>query len=94
MTMQSDFLKTCVRDFKIFIDTSSLSDDGADKFFQNIVPILERERKALIVPKSVGLELMKLANEWLSRSVSRTSQSMPGDTVKLDLAGIKGWADL
>lgn len=32
--------------------------------------------------------------EWLSQSVSRTSQSMPGDTVKLDLAGIKGWADL
>ena len=32
--------------------------------------------------------------EWLSKSVSRVSQSTPGDTVKLDVEGIKGWADL
>lgn len=32
--------------------------------------------------------------EWLSQSVSRTSQSMPGDTVKLDLDGIKTWGEL
>lgn len=32
--------------------------------------------------------------EWLSASVSRTSQSMPGDKVKLDLEGIKTWGEL
>lgn len=32
--------------------------------------------------------------EWLSQSVSRTSQSIPGDTVPLDVDGIKGWAEL
>jgi uncharacterized protein YegL len=32
--------------------------------------------------------------EWLSKSVSRVSRSTPGDTVKLDLAGLKGWAEL
>lgn len=32
--------------------------------------------------------------EWLSASVSRTSQSMPGDTIKLDLEGIKTWGEL
>ena len=31
---------------------------------------------------------------WLSKSVSRTSQSIPGETVSLDQEGIKGWADL
>ena len=31
---------------------------------------------------------------WLSKSVSKTSQSMPGDTIELDLEGIKGWATL
>lgn len=31
---------------------------------------------------------------WLSRSVSKTSQSIPGETVKLELEGIKGWAEL
>ena len=32
--------------------------------------------------------------EWLSQSVSRTSQSMPGDKIKLDLEGIKTWGEL
>lgn len=32
--------------------------------------------------------------EWLSQSVSRTSQSIPGESVPLDLEGIKGWAEL
>lgn len=31
---------------------------------------------------------------WLSQSVSRTSQSTPGESVKLDLEGIKGWGEL
>ena len=31
---------------------------------------------------------------WLSKSVSKTSQSTPGENVKLDLEGIKGWAEL
>ena len=32
--------------------------------------------------------------EWLSKSVEKTSQSMPGDVVKLDLDGIKTWGEL
>lgn len=32
--------------------------------------------------------------QWLSQSVSRTSQSMPGESVSLDMDGIKGWAEL
>ena len=31
---------------------------------------------------------------WLSASVSRTSQSIPGESIKLDLDGIRGWAEL
>ncbi len=31
---------------------------------------------------------------WLSQSVSRTSQSMPGEIVNLDLDGMKGWVEL
>ena len=32
--------------------------------------------------------------EWLSQSVSRTSQSIPGESVPLDVDGIQGWAEL
>lgn len=31
---------------------------------------------------------------WLSKSVSRTSQSTPGEKVPLDVDGIKGWGEL
>ena len=32
--------------------------------------------------------------EWLSKSVSKTSQSTPGECIKLDVEGIKGWGEL
>jgi len=32
--------------------------------------------------------------QWLSQSVSRTSQSLPGETIPLDIDGLKGWAEL
>lgn len=31
---------------------------------------------------------------WLSKSVSKVSQSTPGDKIPLDVEGIKGWAEL
>lgn len=56
-----DLLNSYVKDYKIFIDTSSLLFEGVDKFFQSVVPILERERKTLILPLTVYKELEKLA---------------------------------
>ena len=32
--------------------------------------------------------------EWLSQSVTRVSQSIPGDKIELDIDGLKGWAEL
>ncbi len=32
--------------------------------------------------------------QWLSKSVSKTSQSIPGESIKLDLEDIKGWGTL
>lgn len=49
-------------------------------------------------PKRVPLRLKELRFReffrWLSSSVSRVSQSIPGENVELDLSGIKGWANL
>lgn len=61
--IQFELLEKYVKDYKIFIDTSSLLEADADKFFANITPILEREHKTIILSKSVGLELEKLAND-------------------------------
>ena len=63
MEIQLAFLESFVKDYKIFIDTSSLLEESAENFFQNIVPILEREQKALILPMSVYKELKNLAND-------------------------------
>lgn len=32
--------------------------------------------------------------QWLSKSVSKTSQSIPGESIKLDVDGIQGWGEL
>ena len=40
-----------------------------------------------------GLKFVELF-EWLSQSISRVSQSTPGERVNLDTQGLKGWADL
>lgn len=49
-------------------------------------------------PKRAPLKLQGLKFReffaWLSKSVSKTSQSTPGETVKLDVSEIPGWADL
>jgi len=49
-------------------------------------------------PKRPALKLkglnFKEFFEWLSQSVSRVSQSTPGEKVELDVKGIAGWAEL
>lgn len=61
--IQMEFLEKCVREYRIFIDTSSLLEESAEKFFLNIVPILERNGKEIILPLAVYSELEKLAKD-------------------------------
>ena len=53
---------------------------------------------SIFSPKRTPLKLKGLKFneffEWLSQSVSTTSQSMPGEDIPLDKEGIKGWAEL
>lgn len=60
----------------------------------------EADRSALesLSPKRSPLKLQGLKFReffaWLSQSVSRTSQSMPGETIQLDQEGVKEWSAL
>ena len=58
----------------------------------------DMEVLAKFSPKRPPLKLQGLKFKeffaWLSQSVSRTSQSTPGESVKLDLEVIKGWGEL
>ncbi len=53
---------------------------------------------AMFSPNRVPLKLQGLKFkeffEWLSRSVSITSKSMPGDAIKLDFEGIGSWREI
>lgn len=58
----------------------------------------DMEVLAKFSPKRPPLKLQGLKFReffaWLSKSVSKTSQSIPGESVKLDVEGIKGWGNL
>lgn len=58
------FLESSVKNFKIFIDTCSLLDEREKilMFWNNIVPILQRENKSIIIPLRVYEEVQKFAN--------------------------------
>lgn len=63
-----------------------------------IGPEAGMEVLAKFSPKRAPLRLkgmnFKAFFEWLSQSVSVVSQSMPGDAIRLDVEGIKGWGEI
>lgn len=63
---------------------------GADADMGVLSRFSSPDRKPL---KLQGLKFREFF-AWLSKSVSKTSQSTPGEKIKLDLDGIKGWGEL
>ena len=57
------FLESSVREFKVFIDTCSLLSEQADRFWVNMVPILQRENQSIIIPYRVYEEVKKFADD-------------------------------
>lgn len=71
---------------KLSIFSIGIGDD-AD---MSVLSKFSNKRSAL---KLKGLQFSKFF-EWLSTSVSAVSRSQPDETIKLDVEGLKGWAEL
>ena len=91
--IQMEFLEKCVREYRIFIDTSSLLEESAEKFFQNIEPLLRKYNASLIVPLAVCDELEKLAkneNHQVNANVSEKAYQAFKKIVRLHDAKLVG----
>ena len=90
----ASFLESSVKDFKIFIDTCSLLSDQADMFWTHIVPILQREKKEIIVPFRVYEEIKKFAenpalcSQKGNPNLNKRAKSTLNSIGKLQRAGI------
>ena len=58
-TYARNMMENYVKDWKIFIDTCSILHFAADKFWLNIVPLLQQHRNKIIIPLRVIEELQK-----------------------------------
>ena len=66
-------LEEYVRDYKIFIDTCSLLHAAADKFWQNIIPMLEKHGKKIFIPSKVIDELKRHSENAESVELSKNA---------------------
>ena len=67
----AEHLEETVKKYLIFIDTCSLMSEKADQFWGNIIPLLLRENKQIIVP------LQGLPRGGKARESARTRRSAP-----------------
>lgn len=80
--------ETCELEAKKKLSVFSIGiGDDAD---MDVLSKFSKKRTAL---KLQGLKFSEFF-EWLSASVAAISRSQPDETVKLDLEGLKGWAEL
>jgi rRNA-processing protein FCF1 len=59
----SSLLENIVQEYKIFIDTCSLCNNGFEDFSKKFFPVLKKHKKQLIVPYRVAEELIKLTKK-------------------------------
>lgn len=75
-----------VNDGKLTVFPIGIGKDADMKILQKFSP----KRKPL---RLQGLKFKEFF-AWLSKSVSKTSQSTPGEKIDLDVEGLKGWGEL
>lgn len=89
----SSSLENYVKNYKIFIDTCSLLHSAADKFWENIVPMLETYGVKVIVPSKVIDELKKHSDNAENDNLAQNARNSLEYLKKLQkgkLISIKG----
>ncbi|MCH3960188.1 MAG: zinc-ribbon domain containing protein [Selenomonas sp.] len=66
-------LENYVKDWKIFLDTCSCLHFAADKFWMNIIPLLQQYQKKIIIPLRCIEELQKHAGNQEKKELSESS---------------------
>lgn len=57
------FLESCVKEFRLFIDTDSLLSAFADAFWEKIIPVLQQEEKQIVIPRCVLKEIKQYVDD-------------------------------
>lgn len=70
-----NMMENYVKEWKIFIDTCSILHFAADKFWQNIVPLLQQYRNKIIIPLRVIEELQKHAANLQKPDLANNSKN-------------------
>ena len=66
-------LEQLIKNNKVFIDTCSLLYEEADRFWENVSPILEQEKVKIIIPQRVVDEIQK-KKEDSNQRIADTAQ--------------------
>jgi len=89
---ENTFEKLVEKDYKIFVDTSSLMQkDSENVFFRVIAPILYKHKKRLIVPKSVLNEISK--HNYTNHPNIKLANNILNELGKYNLYGINSKFD-
>lgn len=68
-------MENYAKDWKIFLDTCSILHFAADKFWLNIVPLLQQHRNKIIIPLRVIEELQKHAANLQNPDLAKNSKN-------------------
>ena len=82
------FINSVIKNYKIFVDTCSLLDESADKFWDHVIPALKAGKTALIIPFRVYEEIIKKKEDQSNPGLSQRAACAEEKICKLKNDGL------